>query len=254
MRIQFFITLLILTVRISSAQTSYIAAPNGLALHKTASSNSEVVKTLPYGAKLHVFKESINKVKYKSKEADGFYLSGYWQKVAIGIDTGYVFDALLIPVNPVDKVELETYYSDTTSINCMPFDVYFLANRFKPFGTPFDIKKYEMEDSLYYLNGSNIKNAAYCNKGFKQKFSNGNIIIDYTSNRGGYSMDVSFKGFTFNQVYAIALSLTTFSNERVKVIYKNSLVSIVPEDMAAGCYSSIKIKGNKIIWNYFCGC
>ena len=143
MRIQFFIFLLILTVRISSAQTSYIAAPNGLALHKTASSNSEVVKTLPYGANLHVLKESINKVKSKAKEADGFYLSGYWQKVSFGIDTGYVFDALLLPVNPVDKVELESYYSDTTSINCKPFDVYFLDSRFKSFGYPFDIEKYE---------------------------------------------------------------------------------------------------------------
>ena len=239
---------------IAFAQTAYVAAPSGLKLRKTADAKGVVVKTILYATKLTYVADAKPKVTHKTKEAEGFYLNGFWQKVVAGKDTGYVFDAFLLPVEPVDQVELETYYSDTTRTNCMPFDVYFLDSRFKPFGKVYDVEKYEGEDTLYYYGPNDNRMSPYCNKGFKQKFANGNIIVEYTSGEGGYGMDVSLKGYTFNQVYAIALSLTTFSNERVKVIYENKTVSIVPEDEGAGCYSSIEIKGNTIIWNFGCGC
>lgn len=241
-------------VAMAFAQTAYVAAPSGLKLRKTADAKGVVVKTILYGTKLTYVADAKPKVAHKTKEAEGFYLNGFWQKVVAGKDTGYVFDAFLLPFEPVGKTEIESFYSDTTRNDCKPYDVYFLESRFKAFGKPYDVEKYVGEDTLYYYSPNDNRKSPYCNKGFKQKFANGNIIIEYSSGEGGAGMDVTLKGYTFNQVYAMALSLTTFSDEHIKVTYENKIVSIGPEDEGAGCYSSIEIKGNTIIWNYGCGC
>jgi hypothetical protein len=238
---------------ISFAQTAYVAAPSGLKLRKTASPTGEVVKTLSYGAKLSGVKDVKPKVEHKTKEAEGLYLKGFWQKVIAGKDSGYVFSAFLIPVKPIDKTELETYYGDTTH-PCKPFDIYFLESRFKAFGRPYDVQKYVGGDTLYFYGQKGDPDDPYCQQGFSQKFANGNIVASYSQGEGGAGMDVILKGYTFNQVYAIALSMTTMLNEGVSVSYQNGVVTMGPKDDGAGCYSTIEVKGNIILWNFGCGC
>jgi hypothetical protein len=245
------IVFLAFATTLSFAQTAYVAAPSGLKLRKTASPTGEIVKTLPYGAKLSGVKDGKPKLEHKTKEAEGFYLKGFWQKVTAGKDSGYVFSAFLIPVEPVGKKEIETYYDDTTR-RCMPFDIDFLDSRFKAFGKPYDILKYADEDTLYYTNID--KNNPYCQRGFSQKFANGNIVASYSQGEGGAGMDVTLKGYTFNQVYAIALSMTYYMNDYAVVTYENGIVNIGPEDGGAGCYSTIEVKGSTILWNFGCGC
>lgn len=245
--------LLMLAANILAAQTAYVAAPSGLKLRKTADAKGEVVKTLFYGTRLSGVKDVNPKVAHKTKEAEGLYLKGFWQKVAAGNDTGYVFDAFLIPVEPISKKQIETYYDDTTR-KCMPFDIYFLDTRFKAFGKPYDIIKYVGEDTVYYGGGIENKDNPYCQKGFSQKFANGNIVASYSQGEGGAGMDVTLKGYTFNLIYAIALSMTYYMNEHAVVTHENGIVNIGPEDGGAGCYSTIEAKGNTIIWNFGCGC
>ena len=251
---QHLITLLLaFSICIANAQTAYIAAPSGLKLRKTASPTGEVVKTLVYGTKVTSIADSNRQVAHKTKEAEGFYLKGFWQKVIAGKDSGYVFSAFLIPVAPVGKDEIEHYYNDTTR-ECMPFDIYFLDSRFKAFGKPYDVHKYVGEDTVYYGGGNENKDNPYCQQGFSQKFANGNITASYSQGEGGAGMDVTLKGYTFNQVYAIALSMTTMLNEGVMVTYENGIVTMGPKDDGAGCYSTIEAKGGTIVWNFGCGC
>jgi hypothetical protein len=243
--------LLMLAANILAAQTAYVAAPSGLKLRKTADAKGAIVKALPYASKVEYVADNKPKVTHKTKEAEGLYLKGFWQKVIAGKDTGYVFDAFLILVEPIGKKQIETYYDDTTR-KCMPFDIYFLDTRFKAFGKPYDVNKYQGEDTLYF--GGGDKNNPYCQQGFKQKFANGNIIASYSQGEGGAGMDVTLKGYTFNLVYSIALSMTYYMNERAVVTYENGIVNIGPEDGGAGCYSTIEVKGTTIIWNFGCGC
>jgi hypothetical protein len=238
---------------ISLAQTAYIAAPSGLKLRKTAGTKATIVKVLPYASKVEYVADSKPKVAHKTKEAEGFYLKGFWQKVIAGKDSGYVFSAFLIPFAPVGKDEIEHYYNDTTR-ECMPFDIYVLESRFKAFGLPYDVHKYVGEDTVYYGGGNENKDNPYCQQGFSQKFANGNIVASYSQGEAGAGMDVTLKGYTFNQVYAIALSMTTMLNEGVMVTYENGIVSIGPKDDGAGCYSTIEVKGSTIVWNFGCGC
>lgn len=243
--------LLLLAANILAAQTAYVAAPSGLKLRKAANANGVIIKTLPYETAVKYLADQSPRVAHKTKEAEGFYLNGFWKKVVAGKDTGFVFSAFLIPVEPVGKKEIETYYDDTTR-KCMPFDIYFLDSRFKAFGKPYDVKKFEGEDSIYFSGGD--KTNPYCQKGFSQKFANGNIVASYSQGEGGAGMDVTLKGYTFNQVYAIALSMTYYMNDYAVVTYENGIVNIGPEDGGAGCYSTIEVKGTTIIWNFGCGC
>ncbi|UPT68307.1 MAG: hypothetical protein M0D57_06620 [Sphingobacteriales bacterium JAD_PAG50586_3] len=251
MKIGVTILFVLISVAFGFAQTAYVAAPSGLKLRKTAAANGEVVKTLPYGTKLISVADKKPKAAHKTKEAEGLYLKGFRQKVTVDKDTGYVFDAFLMPVEPIGKKEVETYYDDTTR-GCKPFDIYFLESRFKAVGKPYDLKSFASIDTAYWV--VTDKNDPYCQQGFSQKFANSNIVASYSQGEGGASMDVTLKGYTFNQVYAIALSMTTMMNEGVSVSYNSGVVSIGPKDDGAGCYSTIEVKGNTIIWNFGCGC
>lgn len=232
------------------AQTAYVAAPKGLKLRKTADANGVVVKTIPYGTTVRYLKDAKAKVPHKIKEADNFFLNGYWQKVILGADSGYVFDAFLLNVKPHSMQEL----MDTTDdVACKPFELTFLEKRFPKTGELYKVKSWVPADS----NWVEDEKSPYCVHEFSQKLAGGNIVYECTQSRaethdGGTS--ITFYNMNFNQVYSLILSFTAIENSDspLTVAMVDGAIEISPD--GAGCYSTIHVKGNTIVWELWCGC
>lgn len=244
-----------LAANILAAQTAYVAAPSGLKLRKTAGTKATIVKTLPYASKIEYVADSKPKVEHKTKEAEGLYLKGFWQKVVAGNDTGYVFDAFLLPFEPVTEA-MQKKFNNQYETDCKPEEYLYFESVFKKSGGVYDIVKVDSAYSEYF---SSHKNPAspFCNESFKQKFING-IVFEYShvpeKNMG---LTVTFTGYNFNVVYALVLSYTALQNActncaPITIEYKNKAVEISPD--GAGCWSTIVVKGKTIIWDMSCGC
>ena len=242
---------------ISFAQTVYVAAPSGLKLRRTADAKAEVIKTLIYGAKLDYIADAEPKVAHKTKEAEGFYLNGFWQKVVAGKDTGYVFDAFLLPFKPFTTSEYEAY-DDEISRKCKQPELHLLEHWFGKDGEVYDLIKYTGEDTVYLTDKTN----PYCQQAYKIAFDNNKVIYEFAAysriagtDLTGYNQ-VTFKGYNINTVYALVLGYTFIANQDVvKSTYKNNTITIEGTVDGFGCSSTIAIKGDKIVWKINCwGC
>jgi hypothetical protein len=249
-----YITLIffVLIATISFAQTAYVAAPSGLKLRKTADAKGEVIKTLTFGAKLAYIADAKPKVAHKTKEAEGFYLNGFWQKVVAGTDTGYVFDAFLLPFEQ-ETDALQKNYEEKYLKDCKPEEFSFFERVFKPLDAPYDIIKHDPIDSIYVAYAKE-KKSKFCSVGFTQKFTEGITFTYHRKPEKSSNMVVIFTNHNINFVYAMVLSYTTYHNygEALTISYKNNTIEIEPS--GGGCGSSIKIASKKIVWDMWCGC
>jgi len=243
--------LLLLAANILAAQTAYVAAPSGLKLRKTADAKGVIITTLPYQTAVEYLVDQSPQVAHKTKEAEGFYLNGFWQKVLAGKDTGYVFDAFLLPVKPLGEFEVSGDYDDTTEY-FKPFEFEYLDSRFSISGKVYDVVKFA--DANFYSEG---KRTVYNNKSYKQDYDNGNITAHFVDSEGvgGNTVTFTFKKYTLAQVYAMALGYTKLGNTSpIWVYYKDKEVHIEPIEIEPGCYSTITIKKATIVWQLYCGC
>lgn len=247
----FFTACFLLTALIALGQnTYYVGAPSGLKLRKTPSATGETIKTLPLGTKVSATKDVKPKVTHKVEEIKGFSISGFWQQVTAGAETGYVFSGYLLPFSPLTSTELHNFWNDTTQLPCMPSEWLFLESRgIKPFGTMFDIEKYG-EDSIYY---KTLGPSPYCEKTYSQKFDNGNIILtvhNYSESSAGSTL--KFKNLTMAQVYLIARGSHDLKDD--VITYTNNQIIIGPKDDGAGCYTTIAIENGWVVWDFYCSC
>lgn len=257
---RFLTILLLLTITIAQAQkTMYVSAPSGLKLRKTASPTGEVIKTLACGFKLVTVADTAQKVAHKTKEAEDFYLDGYWQKVVAGNDTGYVFDGFLIPFKPFTYAEYMDYDKEIARKGKQP-ELHLLERAFGKGGPVFDIEKYTGADTAYVIDKTN----PFHQKRYKQTFDNGNVLYEFSAFNNepeeedlpGYNR-ITFTGYSINAVYAIVFGYTFLGNDElpIKVSYKDNTITIEPVSDGGGCYSTLKIKDGKIVWKILCwGC
>jgi hypothetical protein len=92
-----------------AAYSQYVWAKKGLILRTQPSKTGEKIKTLPYGTKVDYLEQYIVNdsvlIIPSCKQTDGtvtdaFYLSGYWVKVQVGQDIGFLFDGYLSEMLP----------------------------------------------------------------------------------------------------------------------------------------------------------
>lgn len=249
-----FIFLFIFQCAYSQNIDAYIAAPSGMNLRKTPSAKGAIVKKLPFATKVLVqITEPVET--YKSKEADGFYLNGAFVKVLAGKDTGYVFDAFLLPFKPFTYSDYENIFNENVD-NCKPTEAYLFEHMFGEGGGMFNVEKYTGQDTVFIAD----KNSKYCVRNFKQQFAGGRVEVEFRNYAEvGSGMTATFReGFPINFVYAVVLSYMKGDSADPNIIvrYRDKKIEIYPADEGAGCYSAIKVDAKRgvITWEYGCGC
>lgn len=94
----------------------YVWAMRGLNLRATPDAKGKKLALLPFSTEVTVQGESLKKLRYETLEIPGYTLKGYWVKVKVDGQVGFIFDAYLSKMRPWTGTELEESQSMTELI------------------------------------------------------------------------------------------------------------------------------------------
>lgn len=92
--------------------TLYVWAKNGLFLRTEAKPIAEKVNKLEYGSALIILEQNLKTNAFSTEEFKGFKIKGYWVKVSVNNQIGYVFDGYLSKLPPLLKMKNSDKFED----------------------------------------------------------------------------------------------------------------------------------------------